>query len=303
MDVPDNFDVIIIGGSYAGLSAAMSLGRSLRTVLIIDGGKPCNRQTPQSHNFITHDGEKPQLIAQQAKAEVLRYKTVHFVEDFALSGNKIKTGFEIRTGRGKTYTARKLIFATGVKDEMPDIIGFAACWGISAIHCPYCHGYEFRGEKTGIIMANGERAFHMAGLVDNLTSSVTIFTQGKPEFNEEELQKLKNHHIKIIEIPIKALKHNSGYIEKVILEDGTSQDLTAVYAALPFEQHSQIPASLGCKLTETGHIQIDMFQKSDIIGVYACGDNASMLRSLANATATGNICGAMVNHELTNEDF
>ena len=136
------FDVIIIGGSYAGLSAAMALGRSLRNVLIIDSELPCNIQTPHSHNFITQDGKIPQEIISLARHQVEKYATIKYHKGLAINGLKMENGFVITTSTNDTFTSKKLIFATGVKDIMPDIDGFAACWGISVIHCPYCHGYD-----------------------------------------------------------------------------------------------------------------------------------------------------------------
>ena len=137
----NHFDVIIIGGSYSGLSAAMSLGRSLRQVLVIDSGLPCNKQTPHSHNFITQDGEKPAVISAKAKLQVDIYKTVQFFNGLAVKAFKKNKGFEITTESGDVFTSRKVLFATGVKDLLPEINGFAECWGISVLHCPYCHGY------------------------------------------------------------------------------------------------------------------------------------------------------------------
>lgn len=302
MNMQSNYEIIIIGGSYAGLSAAMALGRSLRSVLIIDSGSPCNQQTPHSHNFITHDGEKPCVIAQKAKKQVLKYKTIQFLKDIAVSGKKTPTGFEISTESGNTFFAKKLIFATGVKDIMPNINGFSDCWGISAIHCPYCHGYEFKNKKTGII-ANGDRAFHVASLVHNLTKDITIFTQGKAEFTENQLQALKNNSIRIDERIIDAFTHRNGYIEYIGFKDGEKEQFNVAYAAIPFKQQCSLPLSMDCELTEMGHIKTDMFQKTTVAGIFACGDNASMMRSVAYAVATGNIAGAMVNHEITEEEF
>ena len=296
------FDVIIIGGSYAGLSAAMALGRSLRNVLIIDSGLPCNRQTPHSHNFITQDGEKPAVIAEKAKSQVLQYDTVKFHNDLVVSGKKAEIGFEIATKSGDTFRSKKLILATGVKDIMPDIKGFSECWGISVIHCPYCHGYEFKKKKTGII-ANGDRAVHIASLVSNLTDNITILTTGKADFSAEQTAKLNKHHMAIVETKVSEIKHNNGYIKNVVFEDGSKMDFDAVYAAIPFAQHSDIPVALGCELTEQGHIKTDMFQKTTVSGVFACGDNSSMLRSVAYATSTGNIAGAMANNSITEEEF
>jgi thioredoxin reductase len=297
-----NFEVIIIGGSYAGLSAAMSLGRSLRKVLIIDSGAPCNLPTPHSHNFITQDGETPAAITAKAKAQVLRYSTVKFLNDLAVSGKKIDNEFLITTQTGKEFIARKLVVATGLKDSMPDIKGFASCWGNTIIHCPYCHGYEFRNQKTGI-MANSDRAFHIASLVNNLTDNITILTNGKADFNADQIAKLNKHDIKIIEHNVIEVEHQNGHIKNVIFDNGTRADFKAVYAAIPFTQHSDIPVSLGCEMTEHGYIKTDAFQVTTVSGVFACGDNTAMMRSVANAVYGGNLTGAMVNKALTDEQF
>lgn len=297
-----NYDVILIGGSYAGLSAAMALGRSLRSVLIIDSGLPCNRFTPHSHNFITHDGAEPRAIIKKAKEQLSNYSTLTFKNDIAISGHKIENGFLITTQLGEKFEAKKIIFATGINDIMPNIKGFEACWGISVIHCPYCHGYEFRDQQTGI-MANGERAFHLASLVQNLTKQLTIFTNGKAVFNQDQLTKLKKHKIIINESKISEIEHENGNIKNVVFNNGIRIPLIALYAALPFKQQSEIPASLGCELTEQGHITTDYFQKTTLEGVFACGDNTTMLRSIAQAVHSGNLTGAIVNNELTEEQF
>lgn len=302
MESNNRFEVIIIGGSYAGLSAAMSLGRSLRNVLIIDSGLPCNRQTPHSHNFLTQDGAKPAEISAKAKAQVLKYSTVKFYNDLAITGKKIDNGFQITTASGKEFTAKKLIFATGIKDTMPEIKGFAESWGISMVHCPYCHGYELRNQKTGII-ANGDRAFHLASLVRNLTDDLTILTSEKANFDSEQKEKFKQHNIKIIEAEISEIEHDNGYVKNVIFTNGDKAPFTGIYAAIPFTQHSDIPASLGCKLNENGYIEVNLLQKTTIEGVFACGDNSAMMRSVATAVYSGNLAGAMVNKELVDEQF
>lgn len=295
-------DVIIIGGSYAGLSAAMSLGRSLRNVLIIDSGLPCNRQTPHSHNFITQDGETPAAIAEKAKSQVLKYPTVEFVNALAVSATKNEIGFGVQTDKGEEFEARKLIFATGIKDEMPDIDGFRECWGISVVHCPYCHGYELRDKKTAI-MASGDKAYHLATLVNNLTDDITLLTYGNTHFTSEQSEALSKHRIEINENEITAIEHDNGVIKTVIFKDGSKLAVDAVYASIPFVQHSDIPATLGCEFTEHGHINIDTFQNTTVEGVYACGDNSAPMRSVANAVHTGNLTGAMVNKALTDERF
>ena len=296
------YEVIIIGGSYSGLSAAMALGRSLRKTLVIDSGKPCNEQTPHSHNFLTQDGKSPKEIAESAQKQVNEYETVHFHKGKAVDAKKSENGFEITTEKGEKFHSKKLIIATGLVDEVPDIKGFKESWGISLIHCPYCHGYEYKGKKTGII-ANGDKAVHISSLVKNLTEDVTILTQGKSNFTEEQIEKLKRNNIQIIEHEISELKHDNGIVESIIFSDQTEMKFEAVYGAFPFHQHSDIPKNLGCEFTEFGHIKTDQFQKTNIPGVFVCGDNSSMMRSVSNAVMTGNVAGAMVNMELVTDCF
>ena len=296
------YEVIIIGGSYSGLSAAMALGRSLRKTLVIDSGKPCNEQTPHSHNFLTQDGKSPKEIAESAQKQVSEYETVHFHKGKAIDAKKSENSFEITTEKGEKFHSKKLIIATGLVDEVPDIKGFKESWGISLIHCPYCHGYEYKGKKTGII-ANGDKAVHISSLVKNLTEDVTILTQGKSNFTEEQIEKLKRNNIQIIEHEISELKHDNGIVESNIYSDQTEMKFEAVYGAFPFHQHSDIPKNLGCEFTEFGHIKTDHFQKTNIPGIFVCGDNSSMMRSVSNAVMTGNVAGAMVNMELVTDCF
>lgn len=298
----DQYEVIIIGGSYAGLSAAMALGRSLKSTLVIDSGKPCNRQTPHSHNFLTQDGETPKGVSTIARQQVEKYETVTFYSGIASTGEKTKNAFKIITESKDTFYSKKLIFATGIRDKMPDIPGFSECWGISVVHCPYCHGYEYRGHKTGI-WANGEKAFHLASLVNNLTGELVLLTNGKADFTPEQIDKLEKHNIQVEESEVAGIEHQNGYLENVVLTNGSIIALDALYASVPFTQHSDIPVLLGCELTEPGYIHVDDVQKTTVPGIYACGDNASGMRSIAHAVSAGNVAGAVANMELTSEQF
>lgn len=295
-------DVIIIGGSYAGLSAAMALGRSLRNVLIIDSGKPCNSQTPHSHNFLTQDGQTPNAISTLAKNQVEKYDTVKFYNGLATNGTKTESGFEITTSNGDKFVAKKLVFATGIKDIIPDIKGFNECWGISVVHCAYCHGYENRSKNTAII-ANGAKAFHLAPMVKNLTNQLTLLTNGKADFDTDQVAKLKKNNINVIETRIVELENKNGHLENVVFSDNTKLPFEVAYGVIPFTQHSDLPQQLGCEITEQGYIKVDMFQKATVDGVFACGDNSVMMRSVANAVYSGNITGAVVNGFLSQSEF
>lgn len=297
-----DFEIIIIGGSYAGLAAATTLGRSLRKVLVIDGGKPCNRQTPHSHNFLTRDGEAPAAIADKAKEQLASYKTVKTITDFVIDGSKLENGFKILTLDGHTYTAQKLLFATGITDIMPQIMGFAKCWGISAIHCPYCHGYEVHHQPTGIL-ANGDMGFEIAKLISNWTDELTLFTNGASTLTDEQVQKIKAKNINIVEGEVQSIIHENGYMKSVVLQSDRQYPLTALYARLPFTQHSDLPKQLGCDFTDAGHIAVDGFNRTNIPGVYAAGDNVSPMRAVAVVVAGGVMAGATVNKDLVEEGF
>lgn len=296
------FDIIIVGGSYSGLAAGMALGRALKQVLIIDSGKPCNRQTPYSHNFITQDGATPSAITAIARQQVERYNTVKFFNGIAINGTKTETSFEIEVVSGEKFNTKKIIFATGIKDIMPNIEGFSDCWGISVLHCPYCHGYEVKNEITGIL-GNGEYGFEFAKMISNWTKDLTLFTNGISTLTAQQTKKLEEHQIKIIEKEITQVEHHDGYIQNIIFQDGTKVKVKALYTRTPFEQHCPIPEALGCELTEDGYIKIDVSQKTTVDGIYACGDNVSRLRTVANAVGMGTAIGMMLNREIIFEKF
>lgn len=296
------FDVIIIGGSYAGLATAMALGRALKNILLIDSGKPCNRQTPYSHNFLTQDGRTPKEISTLAKQQVLAYNTITFYDGFATRGVKINNGFEIQTETDEKFTAAKLVFATGIKDIMPEITGFSQCWGISVLHCPYCHGYEVKNEITGIL-GNGDYGFEFSKLISNWTKDLILFTNGASTLTDEQKAKLEKHSIAIVEKEIRELKHQNGQLKNIIFKDSSTQTVKVIYTKLPFEQHCILAQQLGCELTEDGYIKIDAFQKTTIKDVFACGDNTTRVRTVSNAVAMGTLTGMSVNKELIEERF
>jgi thioredoxin reductase len=209
--------------------------------------------------------------------------------------------FEVETDNGEKFSAKKIILASGVKDQIPDIEGFADCWGISVIHCPYCHGYEVKGKKTGIL-SNGDLAFEFSKLVFNLSKDLTLFTNGESTLDEEQSEKFNQNKINIVEDEIKEIVHENGQIQKVILKDGSEKELEALYAKIPFEQNIDT-GDLQLELTEHGFIKIDHFHKTSTEGVFACGDNTTMMRSVANAVAQGNFTGAIINKELSDEGF
>lgn len=300
MNIEPDFDVVIIGGSYSGLAAAMSLGRALKKVLVIDSGSPCNKQTPHSHNFLTRDGERPGEIADTARKQVMSYDSISLYNGTAINAEKKSAGFTVTTSSGDLFAAKKLLFATGVRDIMPPISGFRECWGISVLHCPYCHGYEVRNKSTGIL-ANGDVAFELAILISNWTKDLTVLTNGASTLSEEHQFILRKKNISVVEKEIGKFDHAGGYIQKVVFKDGTAFQLEVIYARVGFEQHCAIPEKLGCELTEEGYIKTDAFQKTSVPGIFACGDNTTRMRTIATSVAMGTIAGIMANRDIVFE--
>lgn len=295
------YDVIIIGGSYSGLAAAMSAGRALRQVLVIDEGKPCNQPTPHSHNFLTHDGKTPLEISRLALNDISKYSNITIYKSRATQLTKQSNTFQVQSKSGKQFLAKKIILAHGLKDILPSIQGLKECWGITALHCPYCHGYEVKYLPTGIL-ANGEVAFEMAKMISNWTKTLTLFTNGTSTLNQEQTQLLLKNQIQIVETPIQKIKHTQGQINGIQLENNSIYPIQALYIRPQSKQSVSFVEELGCNLNEQGLIEVDQQQQTTIPGIYACGDNSSF-RSVSIAICTGSIAGVMVNKALTEESF
>ncbi len=292
----NQLDVIIVGGSIAGLSAALTLGRALRSVMVIDGCAPCNRHSPYSHNFITRDGEPPAEIIRAARAQVRQYPSVSFFDDEVVDAKKENDIFHVVTRTGKVFHGKRLLLCTGLTDVFPDIDGFPDCWGKSILHCPYCHGYEVKDQPTAV-MANGEAAFHVAMLIYNWTPKITVLTDGVSQLRQQETETLQQLGISIIETGIESVRHTKGRLESVHFADGSNLPVGVMYASIPFRQQSPLAENLGCKMTSKGHIEIDEQRRTSIPGVYAAGDNTAEHRAISVAAASGTIAGFTINFD------
>ena len=298
----DLHDVIIIGGSYAGLSAALSLGRSLRKVLIIDSNNPCNKQAPFAHNFLTNDGINPQELRNKARLQLSQYNTVSLLEGLAIDVVSQENYFVVITENSEKFSSKKVLFATGVTDTIPNIKGFNECWGISVLHCPYCHGYEVKQLKTGVL-GNADLGFELAKIISHWTDDLTLYTNGTSTLSPEEVLKLNKHNIKVVENEIDHIEHENGYIKKLHFKDTPPDEMEALYTQLPFMQQCSLPEKLGCEFTEKGFISVNKCLESTVNGVFGAGDCLSLFRSIAHAVAQGNKAGAIINKCLIEEEF
>ena len=298
------YEVAVIGGSYAGLQAALSLGRSMRRVVVIDSGQPCNRFTPHAHNLITHDGDEPGAINLSARNELKEYATVELMSGLVKAATESLGSYRLRLADGRDVLAGRLLLAFGIRDLLPPIDGLAECWGKTVIHCPYCHGYEVKGRATGVI-ANGDVGYEYGRMVRHWTSDLTIFTNGPQAFNEEQRRGLSRHGVRVVEGRIDALRQEGGQVQEVVVTqaggDRQSYPVEALYYRSPFELSVDLTAGLGYELTEQGLIRIDDFQRTPVPGIYAAGDCVTPFRSLAAAISGGALAGAMLNKEMIEE--
>ena len=302
MENQEQYDVIIIGGSYAGLSAAMSLGRSLRKVLIFDSNNPCNKQTPYAHNFITNDGLTPHALRHKAKEQVLAYPTVQFLDGLVTDVLPKENSFDVVTQNNNIFTARKILFATGLTDTIPNIPGFAECWGITILHCPYCHGYESKGKKTAII-GNGDMGYELARIISHWTDNLTLYTNGTSTLSPDEVLNLNRHNITVVQNKIDYFEQENGTLKAIYFTDTAPEYPEVIYTQLPFKQQCDIPEKLELNMTDKGFICVSKHLETSIAGIYAAGDCLSLFRSVANAVASGNKVGAMINKSFIDEDF
>lgn len=307
MMVEHDYDVLIIGGSYAGLSAALQLARSLRRVLVIDAGQPCNRQTPHSHGFLTRDGQAPSALRAVAREQLGQYPTVELLTGNVVTAGPVAGGFgvtaELAAGAERaTFTGRKVLLATGIRDVMPDLPGFAECWGRSVLHCPYCHGYEVHSQPLGIL-ANGETGYEMATLLQQWTSRLTVYTNGPSTLTSDQRQLLDQLRIAVVEQPVAAIDHTDGMLTALRFTDGTCVHPTALFSRVPFRHHTDLAAQLGCALTENGLIQATEFGQTNVAGVFAAGDITNPFRQVALAVANGSKAVAWMNRDMIAEDI
>ncbi|PJZ44399.1 NAD(P)/FAD-dependent oxidoreductase [Leptospira brenneri] len=297
MESSQTYDVAIIGGSFSGLSAALSLVRSLRKIIVIDSERPCNKNTPASHNFFTHDGMTPGEIRSQALSDLKKYPNFQLRISEVTKIEKKDNLYVLKGSGFEDIQTGKIIFATGLKDILPEIPGFSESWGKSVIHCPYCHGYEYVGNKTGLWM-NETGVFEHSKFLKHWSKELTIYTNGPIQFSKEEQIQLENEKVQMVTEKVKALLHKEGQIFAIQLDSGKEVPIEALYTKLPMVQHSKLPEELGCNHLPSGHLEVSNLYETSVPGVYAVGDMASMFRSVAHAVHSGNIAGAMLNRSM-----
>lgn len=293
------YDVIIIGGSFAGLSAAMQLGRARRRVLLIDAGLPRNRFADASHGFLGQDGKAPAEIVREASRQVMAYPTVEIVQRQAVAVSQQAASFEVSYGGGGIARGHRLILATGVVDHLPDIEGLKERWGATVLHCPYCHGYEMRDRPLGVL-ANHPMSAHQAAMLPDW-GPTTLYTQGRFEPDAEGSALLERRGVTLERQPIVAVLGAVPAMEAVRLADGRVVTANALFVAPRTSLASPFAEQLGCGLDEGmlgPVIRVDEFKATTVPGVYAAGDAARAMHNATFASADGVMAGVSAHQSL-----
>ncbi len=288
-------DAIVIGGSYAGLSAALQLARARRRVLVIDAGVRRNRFASASHGFLGHDGRAPGDIAADGRAQLLAYPNVRWLDGTAAQAVAEDGGFRVSTADGLDERARKLVLATGVVDELPSIEGLAERWGRGVFHCPYCHGYELDQGRIGVL-AVGPMSIHHALMLPDW-GSTTFFLNDAFVPDDAQRAALAARGV-TVEAGAVARLTDTATVE---LRDGRRFAMDGLFTASRTHIASPVAAQLGCAMDEgpTGaFIRTDAMQATSVPGVFACGDAARAAGNVAISVGAGAMAGAAAHQSL-----
>ncbi len=289
------YDVIIIGGSYAGLSAALQLGRARKNILVVDAGERRNRFASHSHGFLGQDGKAPGEIIAEARRQIERYPTIHWAKGRVTNAEGAFDDFIVEIDGIRRESAARLILAMGVADELPEIAGLKERWGSTVFHCPYCHGYELNKGKIGVIAASPLAIHHALMLPD--WGETTFFTNGIFVADAEQSALLSARGVRVEKERIKEI---AGHAD-VVLADGRSIALAGLFTQPRLKITSDWVEKLGCTVEEGpmgSSIVTDAMKQTTVRGIFACGDVARPAGSVALSVGDGAMAGTAAHRSI-----
>jgi thioredoxin reductase len=298
------YDVVVVGGGAAGLNGALLVARSRRSVVVIDSGQPRNAPAEGVHGLLGHDGLPPAELLERGRTEVRRYGG-HVVSGEVTSVTRAEERFAVTLADGRAPTARRLLVTAGLVDELPDIPGLRERWGRDVLHCPYCHGWEVRDQRIGVL-ANGPRSVHQALLFRQLSDDVTYFTNGM-SLTDEEAEQLDARNIAVVETAIGSLSVHDDHLRGVRLDDGTEIDLDA-FAVMPrMVARAKFLSSVGLRVVPhpsgTGdHVPVDATGRTSVPGIWAAGNVTDIAAQVGASAAAGAFAAQQINADLVAED-
>lgn len=296
-------DVAIVGAGAAGLSAALVLGRCRRSVSLFDAGRPRNRASRAVHCLLGQEGTPPAELLAKGRSELARYPTVTGVPDPVTEITPLDGRFLVAAASGDTVNVRKVLLATGVTDEIPQIDGIDTLYGRSVHHCPYCDGFEHRDQAIAVY-GTGDKGAGLALMMKQWSRDVMLFTGGASPISADLLERLGRQAIEVRTEPISRLEGTGdGALRRIHLQNGEAVARTAMFFTTGCRQSSDLSTRLGCARDEKGGIVTDpVTEESSVKGVYVAGDASREVLLVAVAIAEGAKAGVAINRALLKEE-
>ena len=295
------YDVVVVGGGPAGLSAALMLGRCRRRVIVVDDGRPRNAPSQESHGFFTRDGSAPPELRRHGREQLVRYGVevrAGRVEDARRDGGR----FVVTVEGGDELVARRLLLATGLRDQVPAIEGIRALYGLSVFHCPYCDGWEVREQPLAAYGRGREGAEHALALLD-WSDDVILCTDGARRIPAEMWEQLRAQGIRVRTEPIARLEGENGVLRRIVFRDGDAEPRRALFFHTGTEQRSDLAARLGCRFTRGGAVRTGPLESTGVDGLFVAGDASHDVKWIAVAAAEGAKAAFAINKSLRDEDL
>jgi thioredoxin reductase len=295
-------DVAIVGCGAAGQNAALILGRARRLVLVFDAGKPRNAPAAIMHGFLSRDHCPPKHLLEIGRVDLHRYPSATIIHEEIVDVRPQGTGFAVSSERGRMWHARRVLFATGVKDQLPPIEGLAELWGRSVFVCPYCDGWEVKDQRLAI-SGSPETLISLAQELYGWSHDILLCGYHEDVVTEDGRRWLEAATgVTVTPQHIRSLVNTDGRLTALQLRDGTSVERDVVFLIAALRQRSDLPERLGCELTYDGRIKVDEHHRTSVPGCFAAGDATSKIHQVIVAAASGVQAAIAMNSELVEED-
>lgn len=299
-ELQDGYEVVVVGGGAAGLNGALMLGRSRRSVVVLDSGKPRNAPADAVHGLFAREGAPPAELLARGREEVRQYGG-HVVEAEVVDAEKVDDGFVVRLADGRSVRGQRLLVTSGLVDVLPDVPGLAERWGRDLIHCPYCHGYENRDRAIGVLAVSA-MSVHQALLLRQLSADVTVLLNGV-ELPPEALEQLAARDVPVVEGEVSEVVVEDDRVTGVRLADGTVVAREVLATGSRAVARTGFLGSLGLVTVEhpSGmgeHLPVDASGRTDVPGVWAAGNVADIAAQVGSSAAAGAWAGAQINADL-----
>ncbi|KRV48525.1 thioredoxin reductase [Wenjunlia vitaminophila] len=290
------YDVVVIGAGAAGLNAALVLGRARRRVAVVDSGAPRNAPAAHMHGFVSRDGTPPAELLAVGRAEVSGYGA----ELLRARVAEVRPGFYVRLADGRELKARRVLVATGLRDELPEIPGVRERWGKDVLHCPYCHGYEVRDQPIGVLGTH-PHSVHQALLLRQWSADVVYFPHHQGP-TDEDRERLAAHGVRVIDGAVRRLVVTGDRLHGVELAEGRVVPRTAVFLGPRMVPNDDLLTALGCARDEDGWVTTDATGRTTAFGVWVAGNVATPRAQVVTAAGMGSSAGIAINDDLLLED-